>query len=252
MIADAPDFAAVDAFGAEICVIGGGPVGLSVALELVRRGRRVLVLESGGRGARAAAQALAEAENLTPGAHLPPEITVARRLGGTSNLWGGRCLPFDPIDFAARPWLELPAWPIGPAELAPWLGPACAALGAGEPAFREALPGVAADAAFGFESLERWSNVPRTQVLHAPRAPKAPRSWWRSAPRRSASSTPTGGSPASRRTWRGGAGGGSPRRRWFWRPAATRARGCCSPSSGRGPGSSAAPTGRSGGSTWGT
>ena len=166
MIAEAPDFEAIAGFGAGICVIGGGPVGLAVALELVRRGRRVLVLESGGRRAQAAAQALSEAENLNPGAHFAPEITVARRLGGTSNLWGGRCLPMDPIDFAARPWLGLPAWPIGPEDLAPWLAPACAVLGAGEPVFREPLPGVAADAAFGFESLERWSNVPRAQRLH--------------------------------------------------------------------------------------
>ena len=166
MIADAPDFEAIAGFGAGICVIGGGPVGLIVALELARRGRRVLVLESGGRRARGAAQALSEAENLNPGAHFAPEITVARRLGGTSNLWGGRCLPMDAIDFAPRPWLGLPAWPIGPEELAPWLGPACAALAAGEPVFHEPLEGVAADPAFGFEGLERWSNVPRAQRLH--------------------------------------------------------------------------------------
>jgi glycine/D-amino acid oxidase-like deaminating enzyme len=168
MIADAPDFRELEDFGAGVCVVGAGPVGLITALELVRRGRRVLVLESGGRGPRAEAQALSQAENLNPESHHDPEITVARRLGGTSNLWGGRCLPLDPVDFAARPWFgELPAWPVGEEDLAPWLAPACAALGAGAPEFAEPLPGVAADAAFGFESLERWSNVPRTQMLHA-------------------------------------------------------------------------------------
>ena len=39
-------------------------------------------------------------------------------------------------------------------------------LAAGDPVFAEPLPGVAADPAFGFESLERWSNRPRIQELH--------------------------------------------------------------------------------------
>lgn len=179
MIAEAPDPAGLAAFGAEVCVIGGGPVGLVTALALARRGRRVLLLESGGRTASAAAQALSAAENLDPATHHRPEITVARRLGGAGNLWGGRCLPLDPVDFADRPWLGelvggLPAWPIGPADLEPWLGPACAMLAAGDPVFAEPLPGVAADPGFGFESLERWSNRPRIHELHGRELAAAP------------------------------------------------------------------------------
>lgn len=167
MIAETPDFAALAGFGAQVCVIGGGPVGIVTALALARAGRRVLLLESGGRSPGEPAQGLSRAENLDPATHHAPEITVARRLGGASNLWGGRCLPFDPIDFRPRPWLgDLPAWPIGPEALVPWLGPACAALAAGDPVFAEPLPGVTADPAFGWESLERWSNRPRIQALH--------------------------------------------------------------------------------------
>jgi choline dehydrogenase-like flavoprotein len=166
MILDAPALEALEAFGADVCVIGAGPVGIVAALELSARGARVLLLESGGRGASAAAQALSAHENLRPESHHEPEIAVARRLGGTSNLWGGRCLPFDPVDFAPRPWPELPAWPIGPADLAPHAAAACRYLAAGAPVWREALPGVAADPAFAWETLERWSNVPRLQVLH--------------------------------------------------------------------------------------
>ena len=91
---------------------------------------------------------------------------MARRLGGASNLWGGRVLPFDALDFRARLWLGLEAWPIAGGDLAAQASAACAMLGAGAAVWREPLPGVAADDAFGFESLERWSNVPRIQILH--------------------------------------------------------------------------------------
>lgn len=165
MIDDTPTHERLRAFAAEICVIGGGPVGIVTALALSARGFRTLLLESGGARPDPRAQALSEAENLRPNNHHAPHITVARRLGGASNLWGGRCLPFDPIDFRDRPWLDLPAWPISEADLAPYLAAACEGLDAGKPVYAEPLPGVTASDAFGFESLERWSNTPRTQNL---------------------------------------------------------------------------------------
>jgi choline dehydrogenase-like flavoprotein len=75
-------------------------------------------------------------------------------------------VPFDPIDFRARPWLGLGAWPIGPEELAPYLAPALDALGAGAAVFASP-PGVAADPGFRCDTLERWTNVPRIQKRHA-------------------------------------------------------------------------------------
>lgn len=167
MIDEHPSFARLEAFATDLCVIGGGPVGILTALALCDRGFRVLLLESGGLRPRDDIQALAQAQNLAPDNHHLPEITVARRLGGASNLWGGRCLPYDALDFRDRPWLDLAAWPIGAQDLAPHLAPACAGLGAGEAVYRAALPEVVADAAVDFEALERWSNVPRTQILHA-------------------------------------------------------------------------------------
>jgi choline dehydrogenase-like flavoprotein len=166
MISDSPSFEDLAAFDAAVCVIGGGPVGIVTALALAGSGKRVLLLESGGRAPRPEAQALAAAEHFSADTHHAPEITEARRLGGASNLWGGRCLPLDPIDFRARPWLGLAGWPIEAAELSAQEGAACAALAAGAPVWHAPLPGVAADDAFDFESLERWSNVPRIQVLH--------------------------------------------------------------------------------------
>lgn len=167
MIAERPGPAALAAFAADVVVIGSGSVGTVTALALADRGFRTLVLESGGPGPEPASDDLAVAESLTPDAHFEPHTAVARRLGGTSNLWAGRCVPFDPIDYRARPWLGLDAWPIDAADLAPYLAPALAALGAGDPVFTAPVAGVAADPAFRCDTLERWTNQPRIHKLHA-------------------------------------------------------------------------------------
>ena len=166
MIHANPALDSLAAFAADVCVIGAGPVGIITALELADKGFRVLLLESGGEKPSALAQDLQAAENLQPLHHHDPRTTVARRLGGTSNLWGGRCLPHDAIDFQDRPWVGQSAWPISEADLKPYLEKACEKLGAGRAVYQSPLPGVMADDAFSVSGLERWSNVPRTQVLH--------------------------------------------------------------------------------------
>lgn len=167
MILPAPRIETLRAFAADVVVIGSGSVGTVTALALADRGFRVLVLESGGEGPEAAAEDLAVAATWDPEHHFEPHTAVARRLGGTSNLWAGRCVPFDPIDYRARPWLDLPDWPIDEADLAPFLAPALAALGAGEAVFAAPVGGVAADPAFRCDTLERWTNQPRIHRLHA-------------------------------------------------------------------------------------
>ena len=166
MIDERPTFERIAAFAANICVIGAGPAGIITALELANKGERVLLLESGGRNSCQKVQDLQTAENLNPDHHHDPRTTVARRLGGTSNLWGGRCLPHDPVDFQDRPWISQSRWPVCEADLALYQEKACIKLGAGHGNFSSQLPDVAADDAFSADSLERWSNVPRMQVLH--------------------------------------------------------------------------------------
>jgi choline dehydrogenase-like flavoprotein len=95
---------------ADVCIVGSGPAGLAIALELERAGLTVLLLESGGRSIEAASADLDRIENAAPATFLSD-----RRFGGTR--WYGRCVPFDPIDFEERSWVPAGGWPIARADL---------------------------------------------------------------------------------------------------------------------------------------
>ena len=89
-----------------------------------------------------------------------------RRLGGTSNLWGGRCIPLDPVDFEPRPFVQGTRWPIGYDEIAPFYAAACRYATCGEAVFETPVPRHADDVDMSLSKLERSSNKPRFQVAH--------------------------------------------------------------------------------------
>jgi choline dehydrogenase-like flavoprotein len=152
----------------DVCVIGAGPVGISMALELVRLGRSVLLLESGDTKVSAGPQSLADAAIADPQHHVPMEIAVQRRLGGASNLWGGRCVALEDFDFAPRAAVPHSGWPIGPTDLAPHMQKACDYIGCGAADFEDPLPGFqAGNNDFRFVRLERWSTRPRMGAFYA-------------------------------------------------------------------------------------
>jgi choline dehydrogenase-like flavoprotein len=103
--------------GAAICIIGAGAAGITLACELDGCGRRVLLLEAGGERLDAAAS-----DDQYGGAARAPHPHPAeyRRVvfGGTTGTWGGRCVPFDPIDFEKRDYVANSGWPIGYEDVA--------------------------------------------------------------------------------------------------------------------------------------
>ena len=60
------------------------------------------MLAGGVDGYDAGFQSLADAEIVDPRRHAPMGMAVRRALGGTSLLWGGRCVAFDDVDFSDR------------------------------------------------------------------------------------------------------------------------------------------------------
>jgi len=132
MIHDANDIVCGATVQANICIVGGGPAGITLALALAKTGQSVLLLESGGLKTDDNIQTLNAGEVADPDLHSPADKYRPRCFGGGTSLWGGRCVPFDPIDFQARPWIDYSGWPIGYEDLASYYPAANALCEAGE------------------------------------------------------------------------------------------------------------------------
>lgn len=121
MLTDARSLPPDDIVEADVCIVGAGPAGVTVALELAERDLRVCLLESGETDPRA--QDLAAGE--TAGEHhYRLDRTRARAFGGTSRRWasprGVRSRGLTAVDFEARPPVPHSGWPFGLDHLAPY------------------------------------------------------------------------------------------------------------------------------------
>ena len=106
---------------ADVCIIGAGAAGITLARELTRRATSVVVLESGFLESDVDTQALYDGD--TRGlAYFPlgEDRTRTRQFGGSTNQWTGECRPLDALDFEARDWVPDSGWPFGLDELRPW------------------------------------------------------------------------------------------------------------------------------------
>ena len=101
-----------------------GLVGITTALELEHHGLKVLLIESGRRRFDSATQALGDATIEDASLHAPMSMTTRRVLGGASSVWAGVGVPFDPVDFRDRPFVD-GDWPVGVDELLPLYQRAC-------------------------------------------------------------------------------------------------------------------------------
>ena len=148
-----------------LAVIGAGPAGVTLTLEAARLGIDVILIESGGLEEDPLLQEVVEAAALDPMRHAPLRMTHLRQVGGTSNIWGGRSLPFDPVDFVTRSIAGDVRWPVSLEEISAFFPAACRWLDCGRDVFNAhdvptmpatMFPGVDDDGVTS-SSLERWS-----------------------------------------------------------------------------------------------
>lgn len=157
MLASARDVPPGSVLHADVAIVGGGPAGITLALELMGSGLSVLLLEAGGGAGRGRGGVDAFHGEVADASRHPP-IDLYRRqgLGGTSSVWGGRCVPFDPIDFEPRSHVPWSGWPIGYDDVLPFYRRAMDHCHAGPFHFRvaEALGPDAAPMVPGFRPPE--------------------------------------------------------------------------------------------------
>jgi choline dehydrogenase-like flavoprotein len=148
---------------ADVAIVGAGPVGVAIAIRLAGRAGRVVLIEAGGaRYKRADNLNFFRAERVDDRRHAPAELNRRRMLGGTSSVWGGRCIPFDPEDF--QPTSVRPGWPIAFAEFEAHVADALEFLDVGPPEFSAAavLPNhyfpSTSSSALVLDRIERYSK----------------------------------------------------------------------------------------------
>ncbi|HMN80434.1 MAG TPA: GMC family oxidoreductase [Burkholderiaceae bacterium] len=137
----------------DVCIIGSGAAGLTIANELGARGQSVLVLEAGGESYDEKSQAEYEGDFFGPlKFQFPIDVCRLRFFGGTTNHWGGFCRTLDDYDFRTKVNGIATAWPITRGDLDPFLGRAGEYL---------QIPAIAPDVPLD-------DNVKQVQVVYSP------------------------------------------------------------------------------------
>ena len=95
----------------DLCIVGAGAAGITIAREWIGSHRKVLLLEGGGLQYESAMQDLYRGE-IVGLPYFPLEAARLHYFGGTTGHWAGWCATFDAIDFEKRDWVPHSGWPI--------------------------------------------------------------------------------------------------------------------------------------------
>lgn len=103
----------------DVCVIGAGPAGITVARQLSGHGLKIALMEAGGLEPTPESQDHYEGE-IVGLDYFPLSVTRLRFFGGSSNHWQGWCRALPAHDFEPRSGDPWSGWPIRKADLDPY------------------------------------------------------------------------------------------------------------------------------------
>ena len=128
MLIDARTVPRNKTFEADLCIVGAGAAGITIAREFANKGVSVILLESGGFEFGQKTQDLYAGQAIGRFRHSKRSYVSRVRLryfGGSTNHWEGWCRPLDAIDFEERSWIPHSGWPFPKSELAAFYKKAC-------------------------------------------------------------------------------------------------------------------------------
>lgn len=103
----------------DVIIVGAGAVGITTAVYLARRGKRVLLLEGGP----TEPPSDYERQNAGPNtgkAHCALSDGRMKAFGGTTRLWGGQLVRFSAEDFDGTTDSNRSAWPLSSSDIEPY------------------------------------------------------------------------------------------------------------------------------------
>ncbi len=113
----------------DYCIIGSGPAGMSLALDLESSQKKILLLEAGSIHWTRESSDCYKGENIGD-QYFELEQSRQRFFGGTSNHWTGWCRSLDDSDFNSAQVSGV-EWPIRKSDLDPYLKESCKILEVG-------------------------------------------------------------------------------------------------------------------------
>jgi hypothetical protein len=99
----------------DICIVGSGMGGSTMAIELAKHNKSFILIEAGDKNKNTN---VVNHENIGHDFKMPTTRSI--ELGGTSTLWGGGLTPLDKNDFEKKDYIPNSGWPISLDELLPF------------------------------------------------------------------------------------------------------------------------------------